>query len=342
MSFVKATSPLILIFLALVLLACKPQTPSSVTSENTQLGAPEVTDLSIAPRFSILGSQTYLVLESFTIANHGPGQPDKHNLWVAMIQDISPYQQVLEMTITPDDYDVVIDEYGNRIAEFDLAGIAPGETFQVQLRYTVRVNQLAYDLSGCSGDLPDFFTLPELHVESNNPQIRELSADLSAGTQNTCQQARAFYDHIGNNLIYTFNGRNWGAQAALGEMGADCTEYASLMMALSRAAGIPARYLEGLVYFPDPSEAQARTEHAWLELYLPGIGWTPFDPTLGRSSLFRENYFAAISADHFIISRGRNPSTLRGGSYWTHIYWPGGSATVNVEDFGWEIEPLGE
>jgi len=201
------------------------------------------------------------------------------------------------------------------------------------------VNSLAYDLTNCTGPLPDEWTQPELHIESDNLQIKTLASELAAGNETACLQARAFYDYVGNQLTYTYNGQDWGAQAALGPMGSDCTEYASLMIALSRAAGLPARYLEGLAYLVEEDSALGRTEHAWLEVYLPGVGWTPVDPTFGRFPTHRDAYFGRLTPDHIVVTRGRHPSTLRGASYWTHLYWPGDSAVITVEDAGWRIVP---
>ncbi len=188
----------------------------------------------------------------------------------------------------------------------------------------------------------DVFTQPELHIESNNFQITALMKELIEGRDTACEQVRAFYDHIGDNLVYSYNGGDWGAQAALGEMGADCTEYADLMIALSRASGIPARYFEGLYFAGEQVNPEVRTEHAWLDVYLPGTGWTAMDPTLGRSSQNRNEYFAHYQPNHIIVTQGRNPSTLRGASYWTYIYWPGESTKINIQDFEWEIERKGE
>jgi transglutaminase-like putative cysteine protease len=321
---------LILCLCLLILVACQP----GMNGELTQ--APFA---STSSAISILDSQTYQVQEHFRISNHGPGAPSKHDLWVALLSDQPPFQEVLERSINPQSYQVFSDEYGNQIAEFDLAGLPPGETLSVEISYRVKVNRVAYDLSDCQGDLPQIFTSPELHIESDNPQIKALSTDLARGYTTACERVRAFYDYVGNELVYSYNGNDWGAQAALGEMGADCTEYASLMIALSRAAGIPARYLEGVLYLSEATESLARREHAWLEVYLPEIGWTPMDPTMGRSSVSRQDYFAAYSPDHIIVSRGRNPSALRGASYYSHIYWPGNSASIEIEDFGWSITP---
>ena len=297
------------------------------------------TNLEFSSAVSVLESAEYLIVERFQISNYGPGNPSKHNLWAALIQDIPPYQQVVEMSITGSAYHAFEDEYGNLIAEFDLKDIQPGESMVLEIRYWVKVNQLAYDISKCEGELPKTFTSPEMYIESNNPQLRALSAELADDKTDPCERARAFYDYAAERLVYTYNGKDWGAQAALGEMGADCSEYADLMIALSRAAGIPARYLEGVLYLEPATAALAHSEHAWLEVYLPNIGWTPMDPTLGRALIFRDKYFAANNSDHIIVTRGRNPSALRGGSYYSHIYWPGPSAEIKIDHFGWQITP---
>ena len=289
---------------------------------------------------TVSGHRKYLIHQSLTLVNDGPGQPEKQNLWVALIQSLPPYQEVLSWEITPEAYALVTDEYGNQYAEFDFSDHPAGSTKVVQIDYRVVVNELTYDLSSCEGELPDLFNQPELNIESANPQIVALAEELSQGDKTVCEQVRAFYDYIGNKLVYSFNGNNWGAQAALGLMGADCTEYSALLVALSRAQKIPARYFVGLLYLEEKTKDLARLEHAWADVYLPGIGWVALDPTLGRSSIYRETYFAHHTPEHIIVTLGNNPSTLRGSSYWTHIYWPGTSTKIRIEVKDWEIEPV--
>jgi transglutaminase-like putative cysteine protease len=284
-----------------------------------------------------VSQREYEVHQSLTLINDGPGQPEKQNLWVALIRDFPPYQKVLSRKISPAEYKVITDEYGNQYAEFDFSNDPAGTTKAVRIDYRVVVNELTYDLSICEGELVDEFIQPELHIESANPQIVALASELSRGNKNVCQQVRAFYDYIGDHLVYTYNGNNWGAQAALGTMGADCTEYTDLLVALSRSQGIPARYFEGLLFLNKETEAMARVEHAWPDVYMPGAGWVSLDPTLGRSPVNRDTYFAHYTPEHIIVTMGVNPSTLRGGSYWTHLYWPGNSATIKVQA-GWDIK----
>jgi transglutaminase-like putative cysteine protease len=120
-------------------------------------------------------------------------------------------------------------------------------------------------------------------------------------------------------------------------MGSDCTEYASLLAALSRARGIPARYFEGLIYLDTGTNASVKIEHAWPDVYLPAVGWVALDPTLGRTPVKRDTYFAHYTPDHIIVTMGASPSVLRGSSYWTHLYWPGNSTKIQVSGT-WKIE----
>jgi transglutaminase-like putative cysteine protease len=71
-----------------------------------------------------------------------------------------------------------------------------------------------------------------------------------------------------------------------------CDYYATAMVVLARAAGLPARLVTG--YAPgqfDPSSAAftvtAADAHSWVEIYFPGYGWVEFEPTGGRSPIVR-------------------------------------------------------
>jgi len=71
-----------------------------------------------------------------------------------------------------------------------------------------------------------------------------------------------------------------------------CDHYASSMVVLARAAGIPARYVVGYIG-ENYDEAEdvfiitADQSHAWVEVYFSGFGWIPFEPTGGRPAMDR-------------------------------------------------------
>lgn len=79
-----------------------------------------------------------------------------------------------------------------------------------------------------------------------------------------------------------------------------CRDFALLMIEAARRLGMAARFVSGYLY--DPALDQdvdgdgavdvvgAGSTHAWLQVYLPGAGWVPFDPTnnlLGGNQLIR-------------------------------------------------------
>lgn len=60
-----------------------------------------------------------------------------------------------------------------------------------------------------------------------------------------------------------------------------CQDFAHIMLVLARRVGIPSRYVSGYLFHRtdrrDRSDADA--SHAWIESWLPGLGWVGFDPT---------------------------------------------------------------
>lgn len=81
-----------------------------------------------------------------------------------------------------------------------------------------------------------------------------------------------------------------------------CRDFALLMMEAARRLGVATRFVSGYLYDPALDDAAdgttpsqqatvgAGSTHAWLQAYLPGAGWVPFDPTnnlLGGNRLIR-------------------------------------------------------
>ncbi|MFT3956273.1 MAG: transglutaminase family protein [Piscinibacter sp.] len=84
-----------------------------------------------------------------------------------------------------------------------------------------------------------------------------------------------------------------------------CRDFALLMMEAARRLGVATRFVSGYLYDPAldraaegdgdtdaaaPGVVGAGSTHAWLQAYLPGAGWVPFDPTnnlLGGNTLIR-------------------------------------------------------
>ncbi|WP_372696894.1 DUF3488 and DUF4129 domain-containing transglutaminase family protein [Arthrobacter sp. JSM 101049] len=87
-------------------------------------------------------------------------------------------------------------------------------------------------------------------------------------------------------------------EAFLQQKSGYCTHFSAAMALMARSLGIPSRIVVG--YAPGRTngasalgtdgqqwagyELSARSAHAWPELYFPGLGWVPFEPTPGRGT----------------------------------------------------------
>ena len=97
-----------------------------------------------------------------------------------------------------------------------------------------------------------------------------------------------------------------------------CQDFAHLMIAALRHLGLPARYVSGYMApntmgdGPDPSSIAT---HAWVEVMLPELGWTGFDPTHNMEAGLR-HVRVAIGRDYADVPptrgtfKGKSASTL--------------------------------
>ncbi len=75
-----------------------------------------------------------------------------------------------------------------------------------------------------------------------------------------------------------------------------CRDLATLVLECWRTLGFPARFASGYLDCV-ASEAGRASTHAWAEVYLPDVGWTGFDPTLG----------ALTSSQHVVTGVSNHP-----------------------------------
>jgi transglutaminase-like putative cysteine protease len=95
-----------------------------------------------------------------------------------------------------------------------------------------------------------------------------------------------------------------------------CQDFTHLMIGLSRAMGVPARYVSGMLH-PDGEAAGANAyqyrgftqTHAWAELLFPSTGWIGFDPA--NNCTVGENFVKVGLGRHF-FDVPPNKGTWRG------------------------------
>jgi transglutaminase-like putative cysteine protease len=81
-----------------------------------------------------------------------------------------------------------------------------------------------------------------------------------------------------------------------------CQQFATTMAAMVRTLGYPARVAVGFRSGDETDSGSflvtSRDAHAWVEVYFPGFGWLPFEPTPGRVNPVGEpgTYLSPISS----------------------------------------------
>jgi transglutaminase-like putative cysteine protease len=119
------------------------------------------------------------------------------------------------------------------------------------------------------------------NCESNDASIIALAQSITSGASTSYEKAVLIYNWVRDNLAYSFYyNTQKGAVGTLQSMSANCCDHAHLVVALSRAAGLPARYVHGYCYF---TSSGAWYGHVWAEIYADG--WITADATSSRNSL---------------------------------------------------------
>jgi transglutaminase-like putative cysteine protease len=123
-----------------------------------------------------------------------------------------------------------------------------------------------------------------------DPRVATLSADVTSGARTPFDRAVAvntWFTGPGSAFTYDLSTAEGNGDDAMVEFltrgrRGYCEQYASAMAAMLRTVGVPARVAVG--FTAGREEGGTRTvattdAHAWVEAWLPGTGWTTFDPT---------------------------------------------------------------
>ncbi|MGJ8655965.1 MAG: transglutaminase family protein [Akkermansiaceae bacterium] len=146
--------------------------------------------------------------------------------------------------------------------------------------------------------------LQDSHLVQHHPEIWRLAIDLTQGSTSIYEQAMLMMTWIHKNFEYKPGSTlvDTSMINAFSMKKGVCQDFAHVMLGLCRAVGIPARYASGYLYNgPADQLLGAQASHAWIEVYLPYVGWIGFDPT--NNTLADDRYVkVAVGRDYLDVT----------------------------------------
>lgn len=146
--------------------------------------------------------------------------------------------------------------------------------------------------------------LPSRGVQSDDPQIMNLANSLTKDLSTDLEKAKAIYEYVAKNISYDVakmknNEFAWDDSAlkTLEKKSGVCQDYAYLTIALLRASGIEARFVEGRAGENAFGIASAE-RHAWVEAKIDGR-WLTMDPTWGAGYIQNGSFVSSYTEKYF-------------------------------------------
>ena len=138
---------------------------------------------------------------------------------------------------------------------------------------------------------PDMNQMPDdvFGLDLDSPRIRDLSVKITGSLKDPWEKALAIGRWVNSELGKSMR-ECFSAVQVLETGEGECQSHSLLTVSLYRAAGLPARFVYGVVYLPD---RESFGFHTWVQVHVGE--WIPMDPTLG-------NFPAGV--DHLTLAVG--------------------------------------
>ncbi len=188
----------------------------------------------------------------------------------------------------------------------DVAIIRARKTLRTGNSYTVTSSisaATAEQLRAAGQSYPDWVL--RLYLQGANqvsPNVRNLASQIvtTYGAQTPYDQARAIEQWLRVSITYNESiptpprGSDYLEWFLFEQKEGYCNYYATAMVFMLRAQGIPARLAAGFAQGSWDAEHQVflvreRDAHTWVEVYFPGYGWVEFEPTADEAPLERQD-----------------------------------------------------
>lgn len=253
----------------------------------------------------------FLLRHTTTYSYANPVTLGRHRLMLRPRDSHEMKLREATMAISPLPSNIVwqYDVFGNSIAYVDF----DCQATELVIESTLDVERFAFmqpeamlsdharnlPLAYSADEIRDLAGLQERHVQDPD-HVVDLWAkgfltlpEGASGTKETIQLIREIASAIKHNFVYVPRDI-YGTLSPIETLQAGsgtCRDFAFFMMEAMRSLGLAARFVSGYIYdaAQDPGSVASGVigggaTHAWVQIYLPGAGWTHVDPTNALST----------------------------------------------------------
>jgi len=255
----------------------------------------------------------------FKVARLNDRQPDS-----LITQFCPPYQESELIYNLITGYDDIekgsLDKFNNTYDLFNTT-LSRNERLTMDQKYNITLNEIRFnDISNedigtynPGDEIHTLYNVTEPFYEGSNPSLIDLSNSIVNPADNPVEKAQDIFNWINSNIEYTEQDDEIGALETYNQREGDCSDISDLMITLLRIQSIPARKIIGFVItdtlpfspkigdkynfdlnFDGATGTASFTNkilgHAWIEYYVPDIGWIACDPTWGQGYFNRIDF----------------------------------------------------
>jgi transglutaminase-like putative cysteine protease len=281
--------------------------------------------------------------------NYGPDVVTSVDIYLAVPENL-PNQELLgEIVYHPAPQEFLTDRWGQKVAHYRTENLPGGGMVNVSMTTEAEIFKTRYfifpedvgTLRDIPRDIKQVFLSDESKYATADPFIVKSAKEAVGDEQNAYWVARKIFDYIIERMHYELVG-GWNiAPTVLKRGSGSCSEYSFVFIAMSRAAGLPARYAGSVAIRGDDASTDD-VFHRWVEVYLPNFGWVPIDPSGGDQDTpaGRAGAIGFLNNRYLITTHGGGASEYLEWTYNSNEKWTTkGKCKVYTEHIG-EWSPL--
>lgn len=234
------------------------------------------------------------VVYTHEVENYGPGEVIDGKIYIAVPKDYISQEIIGGPQFEPAPEKILTDRWGQKVAIFDFSGLRGGQKFRARMKVKARLWNVRFHIRpekiGAQLNVPKEYMVylkDEDKLDYKNKIIQEGIKEAIGVEKNIYWKIRKLTKYIQQRLHYELSG-GWDVAPMVLERGSgSCSEYTLLSLSMFRGVGIPARYVGSIVVREDDTSTD-EVFHRWTEVYIPGIGFVPWDIQAGDKDSFEK------------------------------------------------------